>query len=93
MQSKIVIFLLGIAVGMTVLSVFHLHPAGPQLYSHPVADPYTASALGIDQKPNNQYELLVYPDHFDLYDGKKFVAMCGWDSCRVLETIVSNDNQ
>jgi len=44
-------------------------------------------------KPNNQYELLVYQDHFKIMDGERQVINATWEKDAPLEKVIISDNQ
>lgn len=44
-------------------------------------------------KPNNQYEILVYPDHYDLKDGSQPVGTIKVGDDTTLDILIERDNQ
>lgn len=44
-------------------------------------------------KPNNQYELHVYQDHYDLKDGARLVNIIKVGEDKVLDSLVEYDNR
>lgn len=91
MKPTLITLFVGLLVGWMTANLVR-----PTLSSyHPaiLPDVVSAAVLGREMKPNNQYELLVYPDHFALYDGSKFVALGSWENHKGLEQLIAKDNQ
>lgn len=44
-------------------------------------------------KPSNQYELIIYRDHYTIMDGSRVVGYFTWEGNPKLDSIIKIDNQ
>lgn len=53
----------------------------------------TVRAHQLNRRPNNQYELLCYPDHYVLKDGRRTVDTIKAGQDKVLDSLIEQDNR